>query len=165
MKFGKIYTFENKDEAKNLIGEFVAFSNNYAEIFNFNGKRYDSGMLNEIKETGKFPFVVAKKEVQFIRRMERTKYLEIMDYKGIKHETDIDLDNLDEIDTIFISVVSGDEIATVAYKNGQSVTIDSDHLAKNQRCQHDYDGGYILYSSHINRLEEFEERNTSYDLS
>ena len=92
------------------------------------------------------------------------KHLEIMDYKGIKHETDIDLDNLNEIDTIFISVVSGDEIATVAYKNGQSVTIDSDHLAKNQRYRHDYDGGYILYSSHINRLEEFEERNTSYDL-
>lgn len=75
MKFGKIYTFENKDEAKELIGKFVAYSNNYANIFNFNDERHDMGMLTEIEETGDYPFVVAKKNVQFIREVIEEKTL------------------------------------------------------------------------------------------
>ena len=70
MKFGKVYTFANKDEAKKLIGEYVACENNYAEILNLDNKRYCYGVLNEINADNK-PFQVGGTEYQFIREMKR----------------------------------------------------------------------------------------------
>lgn len=91
------------------------------------------------------------------------KVLELMDFTNTKHETDIDLDELDKIDSITISVISGDEIATITYKNGETVSIDADILADGKRFHDDYDGTYILYSSgSVNRLDEFEKRSDTY---
>ena len=91
------------------------------------------------------------------------KALELMDYTHTKHKTDINLDELDKIDVISINVVSGDEIATIDYKNGETVSIDVDSLAGNKRFHDDYDGTYILYfSGGINRLDEFERRSDTY---
>jgi len=88
--------------------------------------------------------------------------LELMTYDKRKYKTDVDLDKLDEIDTIVISVITGDEIATVHYKDGHEDVIDSDILADGKRFHDEFDGIYILYSDGTNRLEEFKKREDTY---
>ena len=66
MRFGKIYTAENREEARNLIGKIVAFDNNYADILAFHDGRNTTGVLNGINESN-YPFSVAGMECQFIR--------------------------------------------------------------------------------------------------
>ena len=90
------------------------------------------------------------------------KPLELMNYEYVRYKTDIDLDRLDEIETITISVISGDEIATITYKNGQTISIDADDLAERRRIHDHFEGTYILYSEGcVNMLEEFEKRETA----
>ena len=50
MRIGKLYTFENKEEARKLIGKMVAFDNNYATIISFHDGRNNTGLLQEINE-------------------------------------------------------------------------------------------------------------------
>jgi hypothetical protein len=68
--------------------------------------------------------------------------LKIMDYKGDLTETTIDLDKLEEILIIKIEVITGDEICTVIYENGDIKKIDS----SNDRLQNYFDEEYILYN-------------------
>lgn len=86
--------------------------------------------------------------------------LKIMDYKGELTDTGVSLDNLEDILRIDLDVVTGDEIATVIYKNGEREVYDS----SSNRLQDFYDCGYCLYGAGVNRLEEFERRKSSYDM-
>ena len=88
-------------------------------------------------------------------------YLEIMDYKGQKVKTNIDLDRLEDIQRIEIEITTGDEICRVQYKNGKREIYDS----SNSRNADFYDGEYTLYDvlDNTNLLKEFLNRTDSYD--
>ncbi len=86
--------------------------------------------------------------------------LQIMNYCNDK--IDVDVGELDDISTISILVLSGDEIITVKKKNGSMIEEDSDrHL----RTVNFYDGEYIIYdpSNGVNVLDEWAKRKNSYD--
>lgn len=92
------------------------------------------------------------------------KELELMDYAGHKYPTRIDLDHLDNILQIEITVMTGDEIATVLYGNGTVVEFDSSCNAP--RALDFFDGKYCLYLVNgINRINEFINRKNSYDMA
>lgn len=88
------------------------------------------------------------------------KTLKIMDYNDQLVDTGLEL-NLDKISKIEIEVISGDEVATVAFTDGKEKTYDS----SNERVENIYDGNYILYSKAmgINLLDKWEKRKSSYD--
>ncbi len=90
-------------------------------------------------------------------------YLEIMDYANNKIKTTIDLNRLDEIQSIIITIISGDEICEVQYKNGKREEFDS----SNDRLQDFFDGSYVLYDvlDNTNFIEEFKKRKDSYDIN
>ena len=88
-----------------------------------------------------------------------SKYLEIMNYQGKKVKTKINLDKLDEIFMIIISICSGDEMAKVFYKNGTIETYDS----SDDRVMDFDDGEYVLFSPTENHIKEFKNRTTTYD--
>lgn len=81
----------------------------------------------------------------------------IMDYRDVKYDTGVSLDDLSNIESICIDVITGDEIATVTYKDGHSEEFDSSMT----RMTDFFDGGYTLYSNSINRIEEFNKRKDS----
>lgn len=64
--------------------------------------------------------------------------LELMDYKGERKSFTIG--NLDEIAVINVEVISGDEVATVVYKDYRIETLDTSY-----RVQNHPDGVYELY--------------------
>lgn len=84
----------------------------------------------------------------------------IMDYKNTEYDTGVSLDDLSTIDNIQITVVTGDEIATVTYKDGRSEQFDS----STSRMMNFFDNNYTLYSNSINRIEEFNKRKDSYGI-
>lgn len=88
--------------------------------------------------------------------------LEIMNYMNVLVKTDIDLDDLSKIETIKITVLTGDEICDVWYTDGRCASYDS----ADDRIQDFYDGSYILYSQRegINLLEKFTKRKNSYTI-
>lgn len=88
--------------------------------------------------------------------------LEIMDWDNNRTTTDIDLDDLSQISRIEILVLTGDEIATIHYKDGTEKEYDS----SKGRLRDFYDGHIVIYDEAIelDRLEEFQKRRTSYDL-
>ena len=83
-----------------------------------------------------------------------------MDYRNTEYDTGVSLDDLSGIDNIQITILSGDEIATVTYKDGDSDMFDSSVT----RIMDFFDGSYTLYSNSINRIEEFNKRKDSYGI-
>ncbi len=94
--------------------------------------------------------------------MERlaTDTLMLMDYRRRLVDTGIELSRLGEdIEEIFISVLTGDEIATVTFADGHEETFDS----SNGRLNDFYDGCYILYEKgRVNQIGKFLGRSSSY---
>ena len=88
------------------------------------------------------------------------KTLVIMDWDNKTTDTGVNLDNLDDILRIDIDVVTGDEIATVTYKDGRKEKYDS----SNCRMRDFYDFGYCLYGPEENNLERFNKRSSSYEV-
>lgn len=88
--------------------------------------------------------------------------LVLMDYANKKVETPIDLDDLNDIEEIEIRVITGDEIAIVLWKNGQTKAYDSSGC----RFESFFDGSYQLYScgEFIADLDAFESRKDSYEM-
>lgn len=86
--------------------------------------------------------------------------IDLIDWKDEKHPVDIgDLDNIEEM---FIKVVTGDEILHVLYKDGTDKFFDSseDRMA-------DFDDGiYPIYVSGLWCIDKdkFINRKTSYDI-
>lgn len=75
--------------------------------------------------------------------------LKLFDYRNNVKEFEIG--NIENINAIYICVLSGDEVATVIYKDGHRKVFD----ASDGRCTHFFDAHYELYvDGIINRLEE-----------
>lgn len=86
----------------------------------------------------------------------------IRDYDDAPTFTDIDLDNLEDILSLYVLVLSGDEVLTVTYKDGSSACYDS----SNCRTIGFYDGEYALYNSEvgINKItDEYLKSENSYE--
>lgn len=75
---------------------------------------------------------------------------------------DVDIGELDDILTISVTVISGDEILHVLKKNGEEIKEDSD---RHFRTIDFYDGQYTIYNSSIglNKIEAWEKRKDSND--
>ena len=88
--------------------------------------------------------------------------LYLYDYKNEIIYTPIDLDNLEDINELTITVVSGDEILDILYTDNESDQVDSCPT----RQLSFFDGTYILYSKRkgIDRLGEFMSRKDSYTM-
>lgn len=86
--------------------------------------------------------------------------LRLMDYAG--RSKTFEIGDIEEIARITITVISGDEIATVIYKGYSSKEFDS----SNSRMADFYDDEYDIYdvTSGLNLLDdpEFKNRKTSY---
>ena len=86
----------------------------------------------------------------------------IRDYDDCPVETDVDLDNLEDILRMEILVLTGDEILTVTHKDGTTKCYDS----SNCRRTNYYDGEYVLFDaeSGINLIDEdYLSMENSYD--
>ena len=81
----------------------------------------------------------------------------LLDYDSRKCDTGIPLS---DIQSIVITVISGDEIATVTKKTGEVVTIDSIKINEGFRKHDFYDGTYVV---DMNNLEKWTKRKDSYD--
>lgn len=68
-------------------------------------------------------------------------YLTLVDYQGNKESTMIDLDNLEDVFLIEITVISGDEHVRVIYKDGRSEYASANYAAID--CE---DGSYDVYN-------------------
>lgn len=89
--------------------------------------------------------------------------IELMDYQNEK--VAFDIGDIEDIVSIEITVVSGDEIAMVFYRNGTAEIFDS----SSSRLYDFYDYAYLIYdvTTGVNYLndERFLSRETSYDVS
>ena len=88
--------------------------------------------------------------------------IELMDYQDKK--VTFDIGNIEDIVSIVIEVITGDEIATVWYKNYTTKVFDSSYT----RISDYFDYKYTLYDA-INGVDHlsdeiFLNRKTSYDL-
>lgn len=88
---------------------------------------------------------------------------ELRDYRNSFYLVPLDIDKIDEI---MITVVSGDEIADILYLDGTSDQIDVCEFSQDPRLVNYYDGNYIVYSVRrgIDRLDEFDKREDTYSM-
>lgn len=86
--------------------------------------------------------------------------LMLMNYENRLFDTGIELSRLGEdVLSVFITVLSGDEIATVIFEDGHEEEFDSSE----DRIMDSYDGSYCLYQKGvINKLDKFLGRGSSY---
>lgn len=93
------------------------------------------------------------------------KELKIMNYCSNVVSTGVDLEN-ENISMITIDVITGDEVATVYFKDGAAKEFDTGI----ERILDYFDYSYILYNSNTAKekneeiLKKFLNRNTSYSL-
>lgn len=72
--------------------------------------------------------------------------LSLLAYNNARLVTDVDItkEGLEKLEGIKITVLSGDEIATVKYKDGRTETYDSS-IVGGKRSHDEFDDEYILY--------------------
>lgn len=91
--------------------------------------------------------------------------LTIMNYRDEK----VDIDIGDNVATITINVISGDEVAEVTYKDFTRKWYDSSVYCQNLRALNFYDESYEVYNfqNAENLIDNplWKNRETSYDLS
>ena len=79
-----------------------------------------------------------------------------------KREVNVDVGNIDDIESMHMSVVTGDEILTVIYKDYTEKKFDS----SNDRWANFYDGEYDVYNAttglKLFDMDEFVNRKRSY---
>ena len=75
----------------------------------------------------------------------------------------VDVGDIKEIGSMYIEVLTGDEVLVVVYKDYTIKTFDS----SNTRCEDCHDGGYPIYNEQIGinflKDEDFLNRSDSYD--
>ena len=88
----------------------------------------------------------------------------LRDYKNNPIPSPLELDDLDKVEEITITVLSGDEVIDVLYTNGASIHFDSD--INYHRDVSYFDGTYIIYSKrrNIDRMEKFLETTDTYEM-
>lgn len=82
--------------------------------------------------------------------------LKILNYEHVECDTGVDLD---KIGSLYVVVVSGDEIVTVIKADGTHETFDSAKLSGDSRSDDFFDGEYGV---HKDDLAEWVEREDSY---
>ncbi len=82
--------------------------------------------------------------------------LKIMNYDNVECDTGVDLE---KVNSLYVVVVSGDEIVTVVKTDGMQKTFDSAELSGNGRVLDFFDGEYGV---HKDDLAEWVERDDSY---
>ena len=91
--------------------------------------------------------------------------LTLMNYASKK--VSVDIGNREDIADIFISVISGDEIANITYKDYSHKSFDSADLTNGWRMMDSNDGGYFAYNfKEENNLidnPKWVNRTSSYD--
>lgn len=72
--------------------------------------------------------------------------LSLLAYNNARYDTGVDITKkgLEKLKSIQIKVLSGDEIATVKYKDGRTETYDSS-IVGGKRSHDEFDDEYILY--------------------
>lgn len=89
------------------------------------------------------------------------KELILFDFDNKETKTGVDLDDLSEILRIDIRIISGDEIARIAYKNGEVKVFDG---TTEPRIMDFDDGEYCIYQTGVkNDIDEWLKRKDSYD--
>ena len=83
---------------------------------------------------------------------------------GYKNKTSfVDVGDIKEIESMYIDVISGDEVLFVVYKDYTIKEFDT----SNTRCEDSHDGGYPIYNEQIGlnllKDEDFLNRRDSYD--
>ena len=75
----------------------------------------------------------------------------------------VDVGDIKEIGSMYIEVLSGDEVLVVLYKDYTIKKFDS----SNTRCEDSHEGGYSIYNEQIGinllKDEDFLNRKDSYD--
>lgn len=84
------------------------------------------------------------------------KILKLQDYKGNKKGFEIE--NFEDVEVIVVTIISGDEVANVYYKNGNQIRFDT----SGDRWQDFFDGQYIIKPEDI---DEHNNKLSSYFLS
>lgn len=82
--------------------------------------------------------------------------LNVIDYEHRKHETDIPVA---DIDSLYVRVITGDELITVIMKDGSHKVVDAEEFG-DKRNMFFFDGEYGV---HRDDLEEWLERADSYE--
>lgn len=83
--------------------------------------------------------------------------LNVFDYSHKSYETDIDVD---DVNSLYVVVLSGDEIVTAIMNDGSERVVDAIELAGETRCENFFDGEYGV---HKDDLEQWLGRIDSYD--
>ena len=87
--------------------------------------------------------------------------IRLLDYKN--KIIVVDVGDIKEIGSMYIEVLSGDEVLYVIYKDYTIKEFDS----SNTRCEDSHDGGYSIYNEQIGinllKDEDFLNRKDSYD--
>lgn len=66
----------------------------------------------------------------------------------------------DDVDQLFVTIITGDEIISVMLNDGTIKEFDSAALGNNPRCKDYYDGQYVVSRP---ELEAWSKRKTTYD--
>jgi len=84
----------------------------------------------------------------------------IYDYANREIEVNLPVDKIEDIASIYVTIISGDEIVAFSFKNGKGLTVDSSDC----RCMDFYDGSYVVIGSDkIKKWIEFEFKGTNED--
>lgn len=87
--------------------------------------------------------------------------MQLLDYLDNPIEVDFDLDNLDDVVCIVITVITGDETAEVVFKDGRMQHYDS---CPGGRIADYFDDRYIIYvNGSLNHIDKWLTRKSSYD--
>lgn len=80
-----------------------------------------------------------------------------MDYKNVAHDTEVPLE---DVESVYVRVITGDEVMTVTKTDGTTVDFDASVFEANYRLHDYWDGDYAV---HKDDLKQWMERKTTYE--
>ena len=83
--------------------------------------------------------------------------LTLLNYDNVQCATEIDLES---VNSLYVVVVSGDEIVTAILEDGTQITFDSADICGDHRSKGFFDGDYGV---HKDDLERWTKRKDSYE--
>lgn len=85
--------------------------------------------------------------------------IKIINYRDDTFDTGV---AIEDVNYIYVTLLSGDELLDIHLNNGEVVFFDSADLANNRRFINYYDGAYSVDQEH---LEKWNQRKSSYEFS
>ena len=86
--------------------------------------------------------------------------IKLFDYADRVHEEELPIENINEIDLILVEILSGDEVVTIALKNGRVFIFDA---GKDTRFISYFDGFYVVTGARIKEWLEFIKTPNTYE--